>query len=68
MKSLFIDLRYAWRTTRRFSGVTLAIIAMPALGTGGVTAVFNPIYSTLFAPLPFPQPERLGLVGGKPDK
>jgi hypothetical protein len=37
---------------------------MLALGTGGVTAVFNPIYSQVFAPLPFPQPEQLVVAGG----
>ena len=58
------DFRYAWRMARRSPGVTIAIIAMLALGTGGVTAIFNPIYSTLFAPLPFPQPERLVRIGG----
>ena len=64
MRKFITDLQYTWRTTRRSLGVTLAIIVMLALGTGGVTAVFNPVYSTLFAPLPFPQPEQLVLVGG----
>ena len=64
MGFLLTDLRYAWRVARRSPGVTLAIIAMLALGTGGVTAIFNPIYSTLFAPLPFPQPEQLAIIGG----
>ena len=64
MRNFLTDLRYAWRSARRSPGVTLAIIAMLALGTGGVTAVFNPVYSTLFAPLPFPDPERLVLIGG----
>jgi len=58
------DFRYAVRAARRSPGVTLAIIVMLALGTGGVTAVFNPIYSTLFAPLPFPQSTQLVLIGG----
>ena len=64
MQNFLTDFRYSWRTARRFPGVTLAIIAMLALGTGGVTAVFYPIYSTLFAPLPFQQPEQLVLIGG----
>jgi predicted permease len=49
---------------RRSPGVALVIIAMLALGTGGVTAVFNPLYTNLLAPLPFPQPEQLMLIGG----
>ena len=64
MNFILADLRYAWRAARRSPGVTLAIIAMLALGSGGVTAVFNPIYSQVFAPLPFPQPEQLMLIGG----
>ena len=64
MRVLWTDLRYAWRRALRQPGVTLAIIALLALGTGGVTAVFTPIYSTLFAPLPFPQPEQLVRIGG----
>jgi len=64
MNPILTDLRYAWRSALRYPKVTLAIIVMIALGTGGVTAVFNPLYSMLFAPLPFPQPEQLVLIGG----
>jgi len=64
MNFIWADLRYAWRAARRSPGVTLAIIAMLALGTGGVTTVFNPIYSQVFAPLPFPHPEQLVIIGG----
>jgi len=64
MQTLLADLRQVWRRALRHPGVTLSIIALLALGTGGVTAVFNPIYSTLFAPLPFPQPEQLVRIGG----
>ena len=62
------DLRFAWRNARRRPGVALSIIALLALGTGGVTAVFNPIYSTVFAPLPFPQPEQLMRIHGADDR
>ena len=64
MNLFLTDLCYAWRSARRSPGVTLAIIAMLALGTGGLTAIFNPLYSTLFTPLPFPQPEQLVQIGG----
>jgi len=59
-----IDLRYAWRLARNSPGVTLAIIAMIALSTGGVSVVFNPIYSQIFAPLSFHHPEQLVIIGG----
>jgi hypothetical protein len=68
MYFLLADLRYAWREALRSPGVTIAIIIMLALGTGGVTAIFNPIYSQVFAPLPFPQPDRLMIIGGHEEK
>jgi len=64
MSFIWTDFRYAIRIARRSPGATLAIIAMLALGTGGITAVFNPVYSLMFAPLPFPQPDRLVMTGG----
>jgi len=64
MQFLLADLRYAWHRALHQPGVTLSIITLLALGMGGVTAVFNPIYSTLYAPLPFPQPEQLVRIGG----
>ena len=64
MNFLWADLVYALRSARHSPGVTLAIIAMLAIGTGGVTAVFNPIYNLVFAPLPFPQPDQLVIIGG----
>ena len=64
MQFFFANFRHAWRRALRQPGVTLSIIALLALGMGGVTAIFNPIYSTLFAPLPYPQPEQLVRIGG----
>jgi len=64
MRVFLADLQYAWRRALRQPGVTLSIILLLALGMGGVTAVFNPIYSTLFSPLPFPHPEQLVTIGG----
>jgi len=64
MSFIWTDFRYTWRMAQRSPGATLAIIAMLALGTGGVTAVFNPVWSLLFTPLPFPQPDRLVMIGG----
>ena len=43
MRVLLTDLRHAWRGALRQPVVTLSIIALLALGVGGVTAVFNPI-------------------------
>ena len=64
MSFLSADLRNVWRSALRSPGVTLIIVVLLALGTGGVSAVFNPIYSQVFAPLPFPSPEQLVIIGG----
>ena len=58
------DLRFAWRITYRRPLSALSIIALLALGMGCVTAVFNPLYSMLFTPLSFSQPEQLTRIGG----
>jgi predicted permease len=64
LDALVRNMSFAFRLMRHRPLSTLAIIVLLALGTGGVTAVFNPIYSMLFAPLPFPQPEQLVRIGG----
>lgn len=64
MQIIPADLRYAWRRARRQPGITLSIIVLLALGMGGITTVFNPIYSTIFTPLPLPQSDQLMRIGG----
>jgi len=59
---LWMDLKYAWRTSWHSPGTTLIIVILLALGTGGVTTIFNPIYSIVFADPPFPQPNRLVVI------
>lgn len=55
---------HAWRVWRRAPGTALAIVALVALGVGGVVALFSPLYSLVLEPLPLPQPDRLVRVGG----
>ena len=64
MQIIMADLRYTWRRVRRQPGVTIFIILLLAVGMGGLTTVFNPIYATIFTPLPFPQPDQLARIGG----
>jgi len=64
MNYLLTDFRYAWCIARRSPGVTFAIVVMLALGTGGVSAVFIPVYSLISASLPFSEPEQLVRIGG----
>jgi len=64
MKLHLIDFRYTWRLLLRSPAITLIIIVLLGLGTGGVAAVFSPIYSLILITPPFLQPDRLVLIGG----
>lgn len=61
------DLRYAARSlARHWTITTLAVVSL-AVAIGGNTAVFSMVDAFLFRPLPFVAPERLVLVGARPD-
>jgi predicted permease len=53
-----------WKSMIHNLGVKLAIVFLLALGTGGIMAVFNPVYTLILAELPFPQSDRLVVIGG----
>src|SRR5580693_9070341 len=53
------DLRYAVRIMRKDATVTVAAIAILALGIGSTTLVFSLANGLLLRPLPYAQPERL---------
>ena len=53
------DLRYAVRVLRKDWPVTLAAIAILALGIGATTVIFSLANGLLLRPLPYPQTERL---------
>jgi hypothetical protein len=58
------DLCGAVRGIKRAPGSAAAMIVLLALGMGGVTALFGPLYSLVLRPLPFPHSERLVRIGG----
>jgi putative ABC transport system permease protein len=62
MRRLLFDLRYAVRLLGRAPGFTALVTLTLALGIGATTAIFSAVYPTLFAPLPYPDPDRIVLV------
>lgn len=64
MSSFLQDVRFALRTfTRNPSFTTVAVVTM-ALGIGASTAIFSVVNGVLLRPLPYPDSERLVVVGG----
>ena len=59
LQSLFTDLRYAWRVSRRAPVVTISVTLAIALGIAATTAIFSVMESVFLRPLPFPAPDRL---------
>src|SRR5258705_5463261 len=62
MASLWSDLRYGFRLLRHAPGFTAVAVGALALGIGGNTAIFFTLDAGLLRPLPFLEPERVGVV------
>jgi predicted permease len=57
------DTRYTFRQMLRSPGFTVTAILMLALGMGATTAIFSIVEGVLLRPLPFPDPDRLVILG-----
>ena len=59
MRTLFADLRYAFRVASRTPSFAVAVVCLLALGIGASTTIFSIVNAVLLRPLPFEEPERL---------
>src|SRR5450631_3745954 len=65
MRSIMLNLRYAFRQLRKAPVFTLTAVLTLALGIGANTAIFTTVYATLLAPMPYPEPDQLVMVWSK---
>ena len=59
MRTVFQDLRYAFRQLVKMPGFTFTAVISLALGIGATTAVFSVVYAILMVPYPYANSDRM---------
>lgn len=62
MSTVWRDLLFGLRVLGKNKGTAFIAMLALALGIGPNTAIFSVIYATLFAPMPYPNPDQLVMV------
>jgi putative ABC transport system permease protein len=63
MQNILLNLKFALRRLRNLPGFTATTILMLAFGIGSTTLIFSIVEGVLLRPLPFPEPDRLVILG-----
>ena len=67
MNALLADLRTALRQLFRTPGFTLTAVLTLAFGIGATLTIYSIVEGVLMRPLPFPEPDRLMILGNAPE-
>ena len=62
LDALARDLKYAWRSLRRTTLVSVFVVITFALGIGANAAIFSVVNAVLIRPLPYREPDRVGRI------
>ena len=65
MQKTASDLRFALRQLMKAPGFSITAVLMLAFGIGATTAIFSIVEAVLLRPLPFPDSERLMVLGDR---